>query len=145
MRKNKPHKHKLLHFLVCHFQKRKMATKRVPRARIRVSTPELAIIFRGESVSGHPGALGGPKKSANRPDNFYFLEFSKSLCLCVLFFPKAPVPGHYSACSLAQLGRAIADVESCPGRGTQKPVSLGTENPPVCIVGSKILKTLDFF
>ena len=43
------------------FQKRKMATKRVPRARISVSTPELAIIFRGESVSGHPGAGGGPK------------------------------------------------------------------------------------
>ena len=37
-----------------------MATKRAPRARISASTPELAIIFRGESVSGHPGARGGP-------------------------------------------------------------------------------------
>ena len=41
--------------------KRKMALKRVPRTRISVSTPELAIVFRGESVSGHPGARGGPK------------------------------------------------------------------------------------
>ena len=40
-----------------------MATKRVPRAPILVSTPELAIIFRGESVSGHPGARSAPKKS----------------------------------------------------------------------------------
>ena len=47
-----------------------MATKRVPRAPIRVSTYELAIIFRGESVSGHPGARGGPKISENRPGNF---------------------------------------------------------------------------
>ena len=37
----------------------KMTAKRVPRARISVSTPELAIVFRGESVSGHPGARGG--------------------------------------------------------------------------------------
>ena len=47
-----------------------MATKRVPRARISVSTPELAIIFRGESVSGHPGARGGPKKSENLTENY---------------------------------------------------------------------------
>ena len=46
-----------------------MATKRVPRARISVSTPELAIIFRGDSVSGHPWARGGTKKSENRPEN----------------------------------------------------------------------------
>ena len=45
-----------------------MATKRVPRARISVSTPELAIIFRGESVSGHPGARGGQNNLDNRPE-----------------------------------------------------------------------------
>ena len=38
-------------------------------------TPELAIIFRGESVSGHPGARGGPKVFENRPETFRFLFF----------------------------------------------------------------------
>ena len=55
----------------------RMATKRAPRARISVSTPEVAIIFRGESVSGHPGARGGPKNFEHRPENsrfFYFLQ-----------------------------------------------------------------------
>ena len=50
-----------------------MATKRVPKARISVSTPELAIIFRGESVSGHPGARGGPKSPENRTEIFNIL------------------------------------------------------------------------
>ena len=50
------------------FQKQKMATKRAPRAPILASTSEFAIIFRGESVSGHPGTLRGKKKQ-NRPEN----------------------------------------------------------------------------
>ena len=59
------------------FQKRKKVTKRIPRARIRVSTPELAIAFRGESVSGHPGARGGPNNPKNRPESFpKYLETS---------------------------------------------------------------------
>ena len=37
-----------------------MATKWVPRARSQVSTPLLVMIFRGESVSGHPGARTAP-------------------------------------------------------------------------------------
>ena len=49
--------------------KQKMATKRSPRTRISVSIHELAIIFRGESVSGHPGAQGGQPKSENRTEN----------------------------------------------------------------------------
>ena len=52
------------------FQKRKIATKGVFRARICVSTPELAMVFRGESVSGHPGARGGQKNTENHPENF---------------------------------------------------------------------------
>ena len=55
--------------------KRKIATKRVPRARIRVSTPGLAIIFRGESVSGHLGARGGPKNPEFRTGIFVYLSF----------------------------------------------------------------------
>ena len=51
---------KHIHINVSPFlQKRKMATKRVPRARIRVSTLEVPTVFRGESVSGHPGPRGG--------------------------------------------------------------------------------------
>ena len=50
------------------FQKRKIATKGVFRARICVSTPELAMVFRGESVSGHPGARGGQNNLDNRPE-----------------------------------------------------------------------------
>ena len=37
-------------------------------------TPELAIIFRGESVSGRPGARGGPKHPKHRTDFFRFSE-----------------------------------------------------------------------
>ena len=69
-----------------------MATKRAPRARIRVSTPELVMVFRGESVSGHPGARGGPKIQNLAPKiAFSFLlqkkeMHQKSLCLGALFF-----------------------------------------------------------
>ena len=52
------------------FQKRNMATKRVPRAPILVSTPELAVIFRGESVSDHTGAQGGPTNQNIAPKTF---------------------------------------------------------------------------
>ena len=41
-----------------------MATKGVPRAPSLVSTPQVAIIFRRESVSGHPGP-GEAKKIPN--------------------------------------------------------------------------------
>ena len=63
--KNTTHKHNLL---LCQgvSLERKMATKAVPRARVLVSTPELAIICRGESVSGHTGARGGPTTPENR-------------------------------------------------------------------------------
>ena len=64
-----------------------MATKRVPRARISVSTPELAIIFRGESVSGHPGARNAPKKSKifkhsqNSQVDYNCVEITRGSCL----------------------------------------------------------------
>ena len=38
---------------------------------ILVSTPELAVIFRGESVSGHPGARGGPKSQQHIAPNCF--------------------------------------------------------------------------
>ena len=47
-----------------------MATKWVPRERIRASIPELAIIFRGESVSGHPGA-----REAKQIPNIAWISF----------------------------------------------------------------------
>ena len=56
-----------------------MATKRVPRARIRVSTPLLVMIFRGESVSGHPGARNAPKN----PKFYSFSKVSKLITTCV--------------------------------------------------------------
>ena len=33
-----------------------------------MAPPELAIIFRGQSVSGHPGARGGPRNPEHRPE-----------------------------------------------------------------------------
>ena len=55
-----------------------------------MSTPELAIIFRGESVSGHPGARGGPTSHKHRTENCsQLLNVSQtSLCFCGVFFPK---------------------------------------------------------
>ena len=48
----------------------KVAREGVPRARARVSTPELAITLRGESVSGHPVARGGPERPEHHPEGF---------------------------------------------------------------------------
>ena len=48
----------------------KMAANWAPRARIVVSTPELAIVFRGVSVSGHPGARGGQQQINVAPTSF---------------------------------------------------------------------------
>ena len=64
-----------------------MATKPVPKAQLRVWTPLLVMIFRGESVSGHPGARGGPK----RPEVFpIFLE---NLLKFWIFFGAFRAPG----------------------------------------------------
>ena len=72
-------------FCWCHFEERKMATKRVPRARIRVSTPKLAIIFRGETVSGNPGARRGPKIPQKRPEYFFSKKhFTKKVYVYVV-------------------------------------------------------------
>ena len=83
-------------------KKRKMATKWVPKARIRVSTLELAIIFRGESVSGHPGSRGGPKIPENRPENFpKTLEFSKKTMFMCFVCPQLTLPEniyHHRPC-----------------------------------------------
>ena len=68
--KKNPDKDKFFPGVLVPAEKQKMATKGVPRARIRVSTPELAIAFRGESVSGHPGARGGPKSHKIAPRSF---------------------------------------------------------------------------
>ena len=56
-----------------------------------VSTPELAIIFRGESVSGHPGARGGPKSPNRRPEDF--LIFWKMCGAMFDTFWASPGPG----------------------------------------------------
>ena len=84
------------------FQKRKIATKGVSRARICVSTPELAMVFRGESVSGHPGAPGGPKRPKNAPPHSN-LSSSGHVPLCAprsslpsLSQPPMPPPSHLS-------------------------------------------------
>ena len=77
-----------------------MATKRVPRARISVSTPELAIIFRGESVSGHPGARGGTTNPENRTG--VFPQKMKNV-----FFYKTIFPQNNS--SLVQLHSGALD------------------------------------
>ena len=61
-----------------------MATRRVPRARIWVSTPDLGRFFRGESVSGHPGAWGGPKTAESGPQKF--CKFPKQF-MFMWFFP----------------------------------------------------------
>ena len=45
------------------FQTRYMAMKRAPKAPLGVLTPELAIFLRGNFISGHSGARGGPKQS----------------------------------------------------------------------------------
>ena len=44
----------------CIFQKRKMATKWLPRARISTIIAEHRTAGRGASIYGHPGARGGP-------------------------------------------------------------------------------------
>ena len=75
------------------FQKRKIATKGVFRARICVSTPELAMVFRGESVSGHPGARGGQKNPENHPENFQKIQEIPSKKTLV---PKPWVPNSVS-------------------------------------------------
>ena len=97
-------------FLWCHCQKRKMAAKRVPRARIRVSTPELAIIFRGESFSGHPGARGGPKKNRKSPRRFsnrLNISQKKGLCLCALLPPNKRTLGVRLGCVGGYFGGAL--------------------------------------
>ena len=92
------------------FQKRKIATKGVFRARICVSTPELAMVFRGESVSGHPGARGGQKNPENHPEKFQKIQEIPSKKTLV---PKPWVPSLVSKNVLP------------PGRISQNHASVG--------------------
>ena len=62
-----------------------MATKRAPRARIRVSTPRLVMIFRGESVSGHPGTRNAPNKIQKFPSFPKFPSWSQPVWKLLLY------------------------------------------------------------
>ena len=54
--------------------------------------PELAIVFRGKSVSGHPGARGGPKNHESRPESFVMCYWtcSKEVYVYVVCFTNLP-------------------------------------------------------
>ena len=86
-------------------EKRKMATKWVPRARFRVSTPELAIMFRGGSVSGHPGARGGQKVRTS-PGKISKNQGTLELCLGVLLPYTGPPLDPIRAILAARLPKA---------------------------------------
>ena len=120
------------------FQTRKMATKRVPRAPILVSTPELAIISRGESASDHPGARGGPKMPENRPEkNPTFLRISKKY---VYVFCLSP-----SFCRCSSPRTASAGGRPWPPRRRRAPTEWPLNGPPGHGFQSRPLKWLSFF